>query len=1231
MDWCWGTSLGLLVRSQNKVLSEEDVPPLRPDVANAQQGKRLAELWRLELEREKPSLIRALRRLCSGTLLGWVLFSVLAGLMSTVGRPVALGLLINYLEDGGSAAQGAGLAMAFSLVLVLEAFCTARSRQLCSEEIGTSWVGATSTLVMTELMHGKHSAAGAPTNAHSLIGNDLMHAAEQAKGVAWLPVALTAFTGGFVVLLLTVGSAAIVGFGVMMTIMVVNKQLSKAATEAEKAVLHSAEARLCILDEILDGIKAVKLFSWEPHYKEQISQARDTECTHVKNYRVRIVSSIVLGRASPVLSGAITIIVYAAMGNTLTSKEVFTSVAVFQAMRIALIMLPISWTALINTLAVFKRVELFLTHTSTPSEHPPTPASPPTDPHTLIKLESASLQWPSAESSTLSNVSLELRSGQVLAVTGEVASGKSSLLNAVVASGVNVKAVCYEKQEGLTIGFATQSPFLISATLKNNILLGRPEDEQWYEHCMRVAQLGPDVKLLQHGDQTLIGERGTALSGGQQARLAIARVLYGRPRLLLLDDPLAAVDPRCAKDLFEQAIMGYVNTDGPPGAAVLVALNQLEFESKCHSVIRLGDGTASVQSVAEEQGIREELSSSRVDVKEDVGVPGDCKEDVDAPEVQVVLSDEGKEEPDREVEFTGHAAEEKGTGAVAAAIYLHYIKSMGWSYVVAVVLLLVLGNSAQGFADVWLMDWTASGDGNGTDEYSQTVRSVVYGCAALTYAVAMLLQSYALALGGVRASSKLHLETIGTLLQAPLSWFEKTPSGRIASRFAADFNKIDMHLSLSLDNGLQIFSSLLVLVGIILFLVPMMAPAVLVAVVLFSALFRATDRANRDLRRISNSAVSAPLTNLKEANSGLLVIKSLGVEDFFMQRHIDTMDDFQAALYQANCVMNAGWFTNNFVSSMISVAAVVYYVINGSSSDTEQAALVLAYSLMVPYYLGMCGYVLMHTTTLLTSLERVLEYSSLEQEPAHHLQGDKPDWLQQGTVEFEDVSLQYRPELPLVLQGVSFSVAHGEKIGICGRTGAGKSSVVNLLLRLVDAQEGGTIRIGGQDIRDMGLHALRSSITVIPQTPLLMAGTVRKCLDPFDKHTDQEITTALHKAGFAPEFAQQTVAKGGSNLSGGQRQLVCFARAALRSSPLLLLDEPTASIDEETDQKLQTMVRESFAQSTILTVAHRLESIAACDKILVMKAGKVAEFGPPEELMSREGEFASMRKVNAQI
>lgn len=276
--------------------------------------------------------------------------------------------------------------------------------------------------------------------------------------------------------------------------------------------------RLGVLDEILDGIRAVKLFSWEPHYCDEISEAREQECGHVKNYRLKLVSSIVLGRVSPVLSGAVTIIVYAALGNELTSRDVFTSVAVFQAMRIALIMLPIAHTATHNTLAVIQRVQSFLTHTDTdPAPH--IPPAIPEDAHTVLSLHNASLAWPHGDP-VVTGLNMRVSRGQIAAITGEVATGKSTVLSAMIRGGVRVGSGKFFARSDIRVGFAPQTPFLISASLQQNVQLGRAHDQEWYDHCLRVSQLLPDIEMLQDGDQTLIGERGTALSGGQQARCA---------------------------------------------------------------------------------------------------------------------------------------------------------------------------------------------------------------------------------------------------------------------------------------------------------------------------------------------------------------------------------------------------------------------------------------------------------------------------------------------------------------------------------------------------------------------------------------------------------------------------------------------------------------------------------------------------------------------------------------
>jgi len=941
---------------------------------------------------------------------------------------------------------------------------------------------------------------------------------------------------------------------------------------------------------------------------------------------------------------------------------------------------------------------------------------------------------------TLFDISLVADSPQVVAVVGAVGSGKSSLLQAVL--GEIPRSSGRVKVAG-KVSYTSQNAWVFSATLRENVLFGEPMETERYRQTLDVCCLEPDLEALgEDGDLTVIGDRGVSLSGGQKARISLARAVYRRADIYLLDDPLSAVDVHVGKQIFERCILDYLRDK-----IVVLATHQLHLLKEGISqmvvldrgtVVETGtfadlssnpDGT--FHSLLQQQqtpdanefAISNVMSASRPSSKSvspvrDIILPAaDATNKTDEPAHRFIQEESGESDPmlsksngkangtavvvvvangkkdEGESRPPTTKAEVSQEGSVSFGVYAQYLLSGAHPvFLLAFGLLTLAMHGCNVFVYIWLSHWTghhqapsadsqlianqtsavpsadsqlianmSSADHTNGDSSSSSgeelsdgridqTNTYYYGIFVAIVAGILILSStnavsfFTIAM---RASRKLHNNMFFKVLRTRVRFFDVTPNGRIINRFSKDTGNMDELLPATLIDVFWIICSVISTIIVVSYGVPyMLLPAFFLALSFFGmrVFYMKTSRA---IKRAEGVARSPIFSLVGTSLEGLAVLRA-----FRMQEKLARLFDRQQDVH------TSAWFSFLAVGRWLGICSdlmVTFFLgftvsiplLIGEYTDAQVGMVVTASAMLT----GSLQYALRQTAeaeNLFTSVERILQYGALESEGQLQQQdesgssnsGPEKDWIKEGRVEFDDVTMRYDDDSEdsngNVLEGVTFSAEPGEKVGIVGRTGAGKSSLVSVLFRLVEPSRG-DVRIDGQSVRKLGLHQLRKRVSIIPQDPLLFAGTLRANLDPFENHMDTDLWRALELAHLtdsrggvtsldmtSPAAASATkrrigleteVLEGGSNFSVGERQLICLARAILRNNKVLVLDEATANVDPRTDALIQETIRTQFKRCTVFTIAHRLNTIMDADKILVMGDGKVLEFGPPFQLL----------------
>lgn len=739
--------------------------------------------------------------------------------------------------------------------------------------------------------------------------------------------------------------------------------------------------------------------------------------------------------------------------------------------------------------------------------------------------------------------------------------------------------------------------------------------------------------MLPNGDMTEIGERGITISGGQKQRLNIARAIYFNADIVLMDDPLSAVDAHVGRHIFDNAILGLLK-----GKCRVLATHQLWVLNRCDRIIWMEGGT--VQAVDTFANLMRDLVAFR-QIMETTGVEGETGESDKKPGANDDQPGEGEKKKERK----GRALmqqEERAVSSVPWSVYAAYIRASGSMLNVPVVLFsLIVSQGVNITTGLWLSWWTS-------DHYGLSNAQYIGGYAGLgaLQVICIFIFSVLLSVLGTKASKKMLHDAVTRVLRAPMSFFDTTPLGRITNRFSRDVDVMDNNLTDAMRMYFFTLAMITAVFCLIIAFFPYFAIALVPLAVLFifaASYYRASAR---EVKRFESVLRSNVFAKFGEGLSGVASIRAYGLQKRFIEelrRSIDNMDSAYFLTYS-----NQRWLSIrlDLIGNLLVFVAGILVVTSRFSVSPSISGLVLSYLLAIVMMLQFTVRQLAEVENGMNAVERLRYYgSSLEEEAPLKTIDVRPSWPEKGEIIFDNVQMRYRKGLPLVLRGLSIHVRGGERIGIVGRTGAGKSSIMSALFRLVELS-GGHILIDGLDISTIGLQDLRSRLAIIPQDPTLFRGTVRSNLDPFGEHDDLELWSALRQADLVP--AQQPPAGPGSNpasppsrdpgsihldsvveedglnFSLGQRQLMALARALVRGSRIIVCDEATSSVDMETDDKIQRTMAAGFRGKTLLCIAHRLRTIIGYDRICVMDAGRIAELGTPVELWEEGGIFRSM-------
>ncbi|CDR36994.1 CYFA0S01e06238g1_1 [Cyberlindnera fabianii] len=1111
-------------------------------------------------------------------------------------------------------------------------------------------------------------------------------------------------------LIVNIGVASLAGIAVFIISILVIGGSAKALLKMRRGANKFTDKRISLMREILQSMKMIKYYSWEDAYESSVVEQRNSEVgvilkmQSIRNFLLAFSISL------PSFTSMIAFLVLYGISSNRNPANIFPSISLFGSLAQQTMMLPMALATGTDAMIGLNRVREFLqsgvdledpeapqgndqdtqdanveklpedvalsvknatfiwetfddeedegddkpkADTEKKDSDIATPATSTKDTHSDSELKNtaSSTEEEGHESYTKSvfegfhNINLDVKKGEFVIVTGAIGSGKSSLLIALAG---------FMKQTGGTLTAAEDvllcgAPWVQNTTVRENITFGLPYEEERYERVIDACALRDDLKLFAGGDLTEIGERGITLSGGQKARINLARAVYADKNIVLFDDVLSAVDARVGKHIIDDCFGEYMK-----GKTRVLATHQLSLVDKADRVVFLnGDGTLHIGTVEElltsNEGFIKLMEFSKKSSEEDEEEDGDIDEEeqeiIALQKSQSLAVIQSKKNNNDAAAGVLVNEEERAKNKISSKVYTEYLREgggiLGKFAAPIAILLLILDVFTTIFINVWLSFWITYKWKNRSDGFY-----IGFYVMFVVLNICFIASCFVL-LGYISTTSarELNLKAMRRILHAPMAYLDVTPMGRILNRFTKDTDVLDNELGEQLRLFLHPTAFVIGVIILCIIYLPWFALVIPPLLVVFSCVTSYYQSSSREVKRLEAVQRSFVYNNFNEVLNGMSTLKAYRATSRFLKKNNVSVDRMNEAYFVV--IANQRWISihMDMVAVCLLFVVAMLAVTRQFSISAASAGLVVTYVMQIG---GLMSLIMRAYTTVeneMNSVERLCQYANdLVQEKPYRINETKPSpsWPESGSIEFEGVSLRYRDGLPLVLRNLTLAVAGGEKIGICGRTGAGKSSIMTALYRLSELAEG-RILIDGLDISKMGLFELRSKLSIIPQDPVLFQGTIRRNLDPFGESDDQHLWDSLRRAGlidssvlatikaqgkedknFHKFHLDQAVEDDGSNFSLGERQLLALARALVRNSRILILDEATSSVDYETDAKIQSTIKSEFSECTILCIAHRLKTILDYDKILVLEAGEIEEFGTPMTLYENDGIFRQM-------
>ncbi|KAF5283708.1 hypothetical protein FQR65_LT13743 [Abscondita terminalis] len=1257
----FGYTLPTLFEGWKKELQISDVYETLTEHKSNILGDRLEFKWLKELEDakkdgRKPSLRRALIKTFGLEFFFYGVIFSLSELCFKVSQPILLGQLVAYyLNDYNLPPNGLYWYAAGVVGCSLMGVLIKHPYLMAAEHLGMKMRIACCSLIYRKTLKLTYSSIRqkTPGQTINLLSNDVN------RFDFGITYAHDLWVGPLQTFVITyfmyeeMGISAI--FGIFILLLFIPLQLllgKKSATFRMQTALRTDE-RIHLMNEIISGIQVIKMYTWEKSFAKLVALARRYEIKSLRRTSYVRACLLSFSTFTTRLSLFFTVLAYVLLGSKIDAKKIFAVIGFYNVLRQSMtILFPFAISKVAELNVSINRLNQFLLHEETQlwkqHNNRSTYGSINENDFNLkctqknaVYMQCGTAKWSDSSTvNTFTNLNIRIKSGSLVSVIGSIGSGKTSLLHAILRELPLLQGTL--EINGI-VSYASQEPWIFSGNVRQNIIFGQPLNPNRYGAVVKKCCLERDFSLFPHGDRTLVGERGVSLSGGQRARINLARAIYKEADIYLLDDPLSAVDAHVSKELFEKCIKGFLRNK-----TVILITHQLQYLKDVDHVIVLKNGKIKTQ------GSFQELQESGLNFAKLLKQDLQDADNVDhfSLKSSVIASVRSQDEP-RQVE------EQRSFGSVSRFVYTSYFKlGANTICIILLVLMFLLAQVFGSFVDYFLGYWTnleqllndkvyynpkviQSNYANNITVYvsdnigknmvldTNTILffsriNCIYIYTGIVFAliIVTLIRSFSFFTLCINASTRLHDNMFISVIHATMTFFNTNSSGRILNRFSKDIGSVDELLPNAIIQTAQIGLSVLGTVIVVIVANYWLIIPTLLSLFMYYGLQKFYLTSSRSIKRLEGIARSPVFAYINASTQGLTTIRAYGAQSI-LQKEFDNHQDLHSTVWylflststafgfwlDLICVIYIGFITISFLT-----------VLDNTFAGNIGLALTQAINLTSTLQWGTRQFAEMENQMI--SLERVLEYNDIEHERELPDKTPPESWPNKGEIIFSNLCLWHSSQDPLILKDLNFTIKSNEKIGIVGRTGAGKSSIIAALFQLTKTE--GSIIIDGIDIKTLKLQDLRSKISIIPQEPVLFSGTIRNNIDPFDEYDDEVLWKALEEVelkemvGGLVASLDSVMSEGGSNFSVGQRQLVCLARAIIRNNKILILDEATANVDPQTDALIQKTIRRKFVNCTVLTIAHRLHTVMDSDKIMVMDNGRLLEFDHPYVLLQNK-------------